>query len=151
MERVLILGSGGSGKSTLARALSKKTGIPHTELDSVFWSEDLEPTPLREWVERQRELTAAPRWILDGDLGPYDVLQTRLERADTVVLLDLPTLVCAWRAFRRSRERLDFWQWLLTWRRRYRPLLLRQIGDHAPDAELLVLRRRREVERLLTL
>lgn len=115
----------------------------------MFWSDDLRPTPPEKWAEIQRELSEPDEWILDGDLGPYEVLRVRLELADTVVVLDLPTWLCAWRALRRSRERLDFWRWLLTWRRRYRPLLLRQIADHAPSAEVLMLRRPKEIERLL--
>ncbi|MEM8925563.1 MAG: hypothetical protein AAGD35_18820 [Actinomycetota bacterium] len=87
----------------------------------------------------QQELTAADSWILDGDLGPYDEVTTRLERANVVVLFDLPTRLCAWRAFRRSRERWDFWLWLLTWRRRSRPQLLRAIEQHAATADLYVI------------
>jgi hypothetical protein len=97
----------------------------------------------------QQRLCAAPSWILDGDLGPYDVVETRLTHADAVVLLDLPTWLCGWRALRRARERLDFWRWLLTWRRRYRPTLLRQIAEHAPTASLLVARSRSEAANLL--
>ncbi len=94
---------------------------PVVELDALLWSEDLTtPTPQR-WAEIQRDLVRAPEWILDGDLGPYDVLDVRLRAADTVVLLDLSLLRCAWRALRRSRERADFWWWLLAYRRRWRP------------------------------
>jgi adenylate kinase family enzyme len=149
VRRVVVLGPGGSGKSTFARALSARTGIPCTDLDSVYWSSDLEPMPAEEWVGLQKRLCSAPRWILDGDLGPYDVVETRLKLADAVVLLDLPTWLCCWRALRRSRERLDFWLWLLTWRRRYRPKLLRQIEEHAPTAPLLVARSSGEVANLL--
>jgi adenylate kinase family enzyme len=148
VQRILLLGPGASGKSTLARVLADSTGIPMIELDKVFWSAGLEPTPPEEWVELQQELAAEPAWIMDGDLGPYDVLNVRLRRADTIILLDLPTWRCAVRALRRSRERLDFWRWLLTWRRSYRPRLLRAIAEEAPDAELLVIRSRRDLERL---
>ena len=149
MERVVVLGPGGAGKSTFARSLGERTGIPWVELDADFWSADLEPTPPADWVRRQEELCAPRRWILDGDLGPYDVLDVRLRHADAVVLLDLPTWRCAWRAARRSRPRLDFWRWLLTWRRRYRPRLRRSIAQHAPNARLLVARRPADVADLL--
>ena len=43
-------------------------------------------------------------------------------------------------AVRPSRERADFWRWLLTYRCRSRPLLLRAIAAHAGDAEIHVLR-----------
>lgn len=65
---------------------------------------------------------------MDGDLGPYDVIDVRLQAADTIVFLDFSPARCAWRAIRRSRERPDFWWWLLTYRRRSRPLLLQAIA-----------------------
>ncbi len=51
---------------------------------------------------------------MDGDLGPHDVLDVRVQAADTVVFLEFPPLRCAWRALRRSPERASFWRWLLT-------------------------------------
>jgi adenylate kinase family enzyme len=149
VERVVVLGPGASGKSTFARSLAERTGIPWIELDALFWSADLEPTPPAAWIRVQEELCARPRWILDGDLGPYDVLDVRLRHVDAVVVLDLPTWRCAWRAVRRSRERLDFWRWLLTWRRRHRPRLLQSIARHAPRAELFVVRHPREIDELV--
>ncbi|HEX8769665.1 MAG TPA: hypothetical protein VF711_02720 [Acidimicrobiales bacterium] len=147
MKRLLVLGPGASGKSTFAKAVGDATAIPRTALDKVFWSADLEPTPREEWIEIQELLTRPDTWILDGDLGKYDALEVRLPYADTVVVLDLPTWLCAWRAMWRSRERRDFWWWLLTWRWKYRPQLMRAIGRHAAAAELLVIRNRRDVER----
>ena len=149
VNRVVVLGPGGSGKSTFARALGAKTAIPCTELDSVFWSADLRPTPRPEWIALQERLCAADAWILDGDLGPYDALEVRLERADVVVMFDLPTWRCVGRALRRSRERMDFWIWLVTWRRRYRPKLIRSIAQNAPDAQLLLIRHPHEADDLV--
>lgn len=87
----------------------------------------------------QGELAEADRWIMDGDRGPYDVLEVRLRRADTV-LLDYSFPRCAWQALLRSRENADFWRWVWSWRRKYRPLLLDAISAHAADAALHVLR-----------
>ena len=140
VERVVILGRGGAGKSTLARALGKATGLPVVELDKHFWGPRLEPTPRDLWAIVQGELAAEDRWVMDGDLGPHDVLEVRLRRADTVVLLDFSFWRCAWRALLRSRERADFWIWLWSWRRRSRPLLLEAIAEHAGDAALHVFR-----------
>ncbi len=86
---------------------------------------------------------------MDGDLGPYDVIEVRLSAADTVVLLDLPTWVCAWRALRRSRERADFWRWLVSWRRRYRPQVMHAIKEHAGQAELIVVSNQRDLDRVI--
>jgi hypothetical protein len=86
---------------------------------------------------------------MDGDLGPYDVIDVRLQAADTVVFLDFSALRCAWRAIRRSRERADFWRWLFSYRHRSRPLLRQAIAAHAGDAGIHVLRTPRAVRRFL--
>ena len=150
MERVVIFGRGGAGKSVLARELGAATGLPVVELDKEFWSADLEPLPPEDWARRQASLAARPRWIMDGDLGPYDAVEPRLRRADAVVVLDLPLWLCAWRARRRGPERRDFWDWTLRWRSHSRPALLRAISEHAPQADVVILRNRRSVRRWLS-
>lgn len=89
-------------------------------------------------------------WILEGDLGPYDVVDVRLRAADTIILLDFSFVRCAWRAIRRSRERMDFWRWLIAYRRLSRPLLMAAIARHAPSAVLHILRNPRAVRRFLS-
>ena len=145
-----MLGNGASGKSLFSRELSDATGIPRTELDTIFWADGLVPTPPDKWREMQRDLACGSRWILDGDLGPFDALEVRLPRADTIVLFDIPTVVCAWRAVRRSRERLDFWRWLFTWRRQFRPEILDAIRAHAPAAEVPMVRSRADRNRVFS-
>src|SRR5262245_51859857 len=137
--RVLIVGPGASGKSTLARQLGEVTGLRVTELDKVFWQPGLVPTPRDQWVNLQQELVVESEWIMDGDLGPCDAIEIRLRAADTIVLLDFSIVRCAWRTIRRSRERLDYWLWLLRYRSHYRPLLIKAIRAHAPTADLRVL------------
>ena len=147
--RVVVVGPGAAGKSTLARALGEVTGIPVTELDQLFWRPGPTATSKEEWAAVQAGLVARPAWILDGDLGPYDVIGVRLRAADTVVFLDFSLARCAWRAARRSRENADFWRWLLTYRRRSRPALLAAIAAHAPTARVCVLRTPRAVSHFL--
>lgn len=149
MKRVVILGRGASGKSTLARRLGEIAGLPVIELDKIFWGSDLVPTPPDQWAEIQQKLVAEERWIMDGDLGPYDVIEVRLRAADTIVLLDFSLLRCAWRTFRRSRERADFWFWLFGYRWRSRPVLLRKVATHARAAKLWRLRNPRELQRFV--
>ena len=146
---VIVVGPGAAGKSTLAVCLGEITGLPVIELDKLFWRPGLAATPRDQWAAIQRELASQESWIMDGDLGPYDVIDVRLEAADTVVFLDFSPLRCAWRAIRRSRERADFWRWLFSYRRRSRPLLLQAIAVHAGDADIHVLRTRRAVRRFI--
>ena len=98
MKRVVVLGRGGAGKSTVAVQLGMLIGLPVIELDKYFWSSDLTPLPAEQWNALQRKLVSAERWILDGDLGPYDALDVRLQAADTVIVLDFALWRCAWRA-----------------------------------------------------
>ena len=94
IQRVVILGRGGAGKSTVARRLGEAFGLPVIELDKHFWQPGLVPLPKDQWVKVQEELTNQACWVMDGDLGPYDVLPVRLSAADTVLLLDFPMWLC---------------------------------------------------------
>jgi adenylate kinase family enzyme len=149
VKRVVILGPGAAGKSTLAIRLGEVVGLRVVELDERFWNAALEPMAADEWQIVQTELAQQPAWIMDGDLGPYDVLEPRLQRADTVIVLDVARWRCLWRSFRRSRERLDFWRWLWTWRRRSRPRVLAAIAAHADQAHVEVLRSPADADRWL--
>ena len=140
MRRVVILGPGASGKSTLAIHLSEITGLPVIELDRVFWRPGLAATPRDQWIKVQERLVQENRWIIDGDLGPYDAVEVRLQAADTIIFLDFSLVRCAWRAIRRSREGADFWLWLLRYRQRSRPFLMEAIGKYAAHANLNVVR-----------
>lgn len=140
MRRVVILGRGASGKSTLARCLGEITGLPVIEVDRIFWQPGLIATPREQWVAMQEKLVVGDRWIMDGDLGPYDAVEVRLRAADTILFLDFSLVRCAWRAIRRSRERADFWRWLLAYQFQSRPILMAAIASHAPNAVLHVFR-----------
>ena len=149
MERVVVLGRGGAGKSTFAVRLGQLTGLPVIQLDQHFWSADLLPLAPDAWSAVQRELAVSTRWIMDGDLGPYDVLCPRLQYADTVVILDFSLARCAWRALRRSRERADFWWWLLTWRHRSRRAVLQAVAVSAAQTDVHLLRSPRQLRQFL--
>ena len=149
MRRIVILGPGGSGKSVLAVRLGEILGIRVVELDTIFWRPGLVATPRDRWGEIQQRLVDEDTWILDGDLGPYDAVEVRLQAADAIIFLDFSVIRCAWRALRRSRARADFWIWLLRYRRRSRPLLMQSIAHHAPRAALHVLRDPEAIERFV--
>jgi hypothetical protein len=119
------------------------------ELDKVFWGPGLVTPTRAEWVELQTRLVEKDAWILDGDLGPHDAVEVRLHAADTIVFLDFSLVRCAWRAVRRSRERADFWLWLMRYRRQSRPFLMEAIANHAPDANVYVVCNPEELSQFL--
>jgi adenylate kinase family enzyme len=137
MRRVAILGRGGAGKSTLAQKLSSALDLPVNELDRLFWQPDLRPTPEPEWAEVQRKLTARERWIIDGDLGPYDTgLELRLRAADTIIVLNFALWRCVWQALRRPREAREFWIWVYRYCRDSLPAVVKAIATHTPHARV---------------
>ncbi|WP_426573810.1 hypothetical protein [Aquihabitans sp. McL0605] len=99
-RRVIVTGLAGSGKSTLALAIASKTGLPVIHLDLHYWKPDWIAPSETEWRRVQRDVLAGDAWIADGNYP--ETLDLRLDRADTVVLLDLSWWVCSGRALLRG-------------------------------------------------
>jgi adenylate kinase family enzyme len=99
-NRVVVTGLAGSGKSTFAFALADKMGLPVIHLDLHFWKPGWVAPSEPEWRSKQRAVLAGDAWIADGNY--HETLDLRVERADTVVVLDMPWWLCSGRAFRRG-------------------------------------------------
>jgi adenylate kinase family enzyme len=99
-RRIIVTGLAGSGKSKFSLVLAAKTGLRVIHLDLHFWKPGWIAPSESEWREKQCGVLAGEGWIADGN---YDeTLDLRLERADTVVFLDMPWWLCAGRACRRG-------------------------------------------------
>ena len=169
-RRVVVTGMAGAGKSTFSQALSAKTGLPVIVLDLHFWLPGwAEPTEA-DWREKQKGLLAGDDWIADGNY--HATLDLRLERADTVVFLDIPWWICSWRALVRGvrRRPVDFGlpdgcdnsrlrqlrdEWWLAWRvwrvrRSDREREMKIISQHGKPVVMYVLRSRRAVREFLS-
>jgi len=97
--RIAVVGCPGAGKSTLARKLAGITGHPLIHLDYHYWQPGWVPMPKPEFIALQKEWVQGERWIIDGNYK--GTLEIRYAAADLVICLDLPRLLCMWRAFRR--------------------------------------------------
>jgi adenylate kinase family enzyme len=104
-RRVSILGISGSGKTTLGRALAERLGVPHVETDALVHGPGWTETPDAELRALLEPVVAGDGWVIDNDyrrkIGTYV-----LERADTIVWLDLPLHVCLGRLWRRTSGRI---------------------------------------------
>jgi len=101
VQRVLIAGSSGSGKSTLAAALARRLGLPYVELDSLYHGPGWVPRP--EFLDDVRAVAAGSRWVSEWQYAP--ARPVLLERADTLIWLDLPRFTVIQRVLRRSFRR----------------------------------------------
>lgn len=87
VQRVWVVGNSGSGKTTVARALSRRLGVPHLEIDAVNHQPGWVPLEEGELRRRVREVADSDRWVADGNYRAVGDLLW--ERADTIVWLDL--------------------------------------------------------------
>ncbi len=110
MQKIMLIGSPGSGKSTLARKIAEKTGLPVFHLDMIWHKPDKTNIPREEFDAIQREICAGDRWLIDGNYNR--TLEIRMEKCDTIVLLDYPVEICLEGAAARvGKERPDMpWQ-----------------------------------------
>ncbi|HEY2265357.1 MAG TPA: topology modulation protein [Streptosporangiaceae bacterium] len=162
MDRIAIMGCGGSGKSYLARSLGARLGITPVHLDARYYDQDWKPLGQEAFAGVQRDLVAAPRWIIDGNYA--STLPIRLQAADTVIFLDLPGWACLRGTLRRqvrhgggqhqangeyNRITWDFIRYILGYRRKMAPRVRALIAEHAGDAQVVILRSRRATRRYL--
>jgi adenylate kinase family enzyme len=169
MRRVSVVGSSGSGKTTFAAELAALLGVPHVELDAINWGPDWSPLDVDTFRTRVREATDGDGWVCDGNYSA--VRPIVLERADTVVWLDLPLRVCLarvmGRTIRRIRDRDELWSgnretwrsliggdslawWLISQhRRKRRDYAARFDGPEAQHLRILTFRTSTEADRWL--
>lgn len=158
-QRVVVVGTSGSGKTTMARELAGRWGLPHVELDSLFWGPDWTEAPEPLFRERVEAVVHGPRWVVDGNYSKVRALVW--SRAERLVWLDYSLPVVMGRLVRRTlrrwwrreelwsgnRERLgeflfsrqSLWLWALQTHRSRRGRFLAQL-DLAENGHLEVVR-----------
>jgi adenylate kinase family enzyme len=104
MRRVAVVGVTGSGKTTLARELARRMGVPHIEIDAIYWGPNWTETPREVVRARITTALAGDGWVTDGN---YHFLADILwSRADTLVWLDFSLPLILWRLTRRTLQRI---------------------------------------------
>jgi len=101
MPRIVIFGNTSGGKSTLARRLARTRGLPHVEIDRLYWQADWSVVPADVYAQRHAEAIAGEDWIIDGG-GNLQSVRARSERATEIVLIDMPLWVHFWLAAERQ-------------------------------------------------
>jgi adenylate kinase family enzyme len=165
MRRIAIIGCSGGGKSTLATALGERLRLPVVHLDVLFWRPgwvESEPAAFR---ARVAEALAGDAWISEGNFitGISDL---RFPRADAIVWIEQPRLICLWRAIARvikhrrtprpdmaagCAERFDlaFYRYIWTWDALTRPRMDAAIAAYGAAARVVRLRGDGEISAFL--
>lgn len=160
----MIIGCCGSGKSTLARALSSIVNLPIVHLDQCYWQPNWVEMEKKKWTSMVKEIANRPEWIIDGNYGSS--LDIRVQKADTVIYLDFPTVSCLWRITKRiwkyhgkvrpdmpvgCKERFDlgFYHYVLTFNMLRRKSLLRKCDAVRGTKKVIFIRSDREAEEFL--
>jgi adenylate kinase family enzyme len=144
--------------------MGEETGLPVVHVDKIHW--------MSGWVERDKpgkialamEAQNLDAWIFEGGLGATK--EHRLARADTLINLDFPLWLRAWRVLKRTiqhygRSRPDlpdgcpeqfsweFWKWIWDTSRINRETNLRWMAKAGPDVSVHHLTSPRDVRRYL--
>jgi adenylate kinase family enzyme len=136
-RRVAVIGRAGAGKTTIARALGEELDLPVVHLDRLNWGPGWRPIGRAAFEARQAEAVAGDAWVIDGGYLSSDGWPERMRRAELVLLVEAPLLVCVARILGRSlargrgrrrdlpegcedRPSLAFIGWTLLWRWRTR-------------------------------
>jgi hypothetical protein len=135
-SRIAILGRGGADATPAATRLAHITGRPIIRIDKHFWPVDRRPQPAPHWAQVQDQINSSQTWVLDADLGPFDIDEPRLGHPDEVWVLDFSPLTCLVRALRYPAERRDVRVWLFRWRREYLLDAVRRLEARQPDVRL---------------
>lgn len=95
----MIFGLPGSGKSTFSMHLSRKLNLPVFHLDRYFFVKDWIERDKKEFLEIQKSFVDQEKWIIDGNA--IRSLEMRYKRADLVIYMAYPRVVCLFRVFKR--------------------------------------------------
>ncbi len=99
-KKIVVVGVSASGKSTFARLLADKLKIEVTFMDEVMWRAEWNYVGDAAVTTKLDEIRKRPEWIIEGYL-PKFVRTMIFEKADTIIYLDHPSWVSAWRYLKR--------------------------------------------------
>ena len=168
--KIAIIGNAGSGKSTLAIKLHEKLGFPLYHVDKYQWAPGWQRVNPAIVEKKHTELCNQEAWIIDG-LG-VKFFKHRIEKADIVVFLDMPTSMCLWRVIKRSlfnwgkvvpgspegcEQRVlsmrfvEFLQWIYNFNKKYRKQILNMLDDAKDKKKVFIITNQQQIDELLNL
>ena len=105
MCRVAIIGNAGGGKSTLCRQIAEAHNLPVFAVDKFQWRPNWTPVPQEEVASEIQKVITRDRWLIDG-WGPWETIEERFEKSDTIVIVDHRLVIHLWWATKRQIKAL---------------------------------------------
>ena len=100
MQRIAVVGTTGTGKTMLASWLSRRLGIPHVELDAIYWGPGWSVVPAPVFRARVGQALESERGVVDGNYS--QVRDLVWGRAQALLWLDYALPVVMWRLVGRT-------------------------------------------------
>lgn len=159
MLKIIVIGSPGSGKSTFARKLRDITDIPLYYLDMIWHKPDRTNISQEEFDSQLNDILHKDRWIIDGNY--QRTLESRLEKCDTIFLMDFPVDVCLSGAESRigkKREDLpwieyefdkEFKQWIIDFPENRLTQIYQKIEKYRHNKDIIIFKSRKEADEYL--
>src|SRR3954451_19299507 len=146
-RRVAVVGCGGAGKTYVATRLASKYALPLIHADEIVYRDGL-LQPEAKWQAELNARADDDAWVIDA--MKLSILEHRVERADTVVFLDLPRRACYLglvqrRTWRRDIANPQFLHWIWRFPRDVRPRVFEILERNRETTEVVVLTSRRAV------
>ncbi len=95
MKKIAVFGNAGGGKSTLSKQLAIMTSLLLYVLDKIQYQAGGIKVTEAEYKLIHENILTTDRWVIDG-FGSIETLWIRLDKADTLVYLDLPLPLHFW-------------------------------------------------------
>lgn len=158
LRKIIVIGSPGAGKSTFSRRLRDITGLPLYYLDMINHKPDRTTAAREEFDSRLSEILRTGKWIIDGNY--QRTIEARLDKCDTVFLLDFPLEVClAGAAARVGKKREDmpwveeeldeeFRQWIVDFPKEKLPEIYQMLEQYK-GKNIVIFKSRQETEKYL--
>ena len=142
-KRIMILGGAGAGKTFISDLLSQGLNIPVYHLDYSYWQPNWVRPDEEKWVKEVAELSKTDEWVMDGTY--CSSLDSRLQRADLVIYLDINRWTRCFSIFKRylndnehqnlplgCKPRLDkqFLHWAFVYKKNYGTKVLKKVKEY---------------------
>lgn len=167
-KRIIILGGSGSGKSTLANRIGLYTGYHTYHLDNLLLNSDWSMKDKSEWLGIcEKEFLRKDIGVVDGNYS--SCLPSRINWADLIIFIDVPTHHHLFNIFKRSimvnlglekrygmekgrKDTIDlkFFKWVFNWNRSHKEKMF-VILESIKDKKVVITKepRKLDLEKLL--